>query len=87
MIESENQSLFLKACRREPTPCTPIWLMRQAGRYMKEYRALRKKYSFLEMCKNPRLAAEVTLQPVSQLQGRCSHHLCGHSASPGTYGH
>lgn len=68
MIESENQSLFLKACRREPTPCTPIWLMRQAGRYMKEYRALRKKYSFLEMCKNPRLAAEVTLQPVSQIK-------------------
>jgi uroporphyrinogen decarboxylase len=68
MIESENQSLFLKACRREPTSCTPIWLMRQAGRYMKEYRALRKKYSFLEMCKNPQLAAEVTLQPVQQLR-------------------
>jgi len=67
MIKSENQSLFLKACRREPTSYTPIWLMRQAGRYMKEYRALRKKYSFLEMCKNPRLAAEVTLQPVGQL--------------------
>ncbi|RPJ12075.1 MAG: uroporphyrinogen decarboxylase [Deltaproteobacteria bacterium] len=59
---------FLMACRREPTDYTPIWLMRQAGRYMKEYRALRKKYSFLEMCKNPELAAEVTLQPVGKLK-------------------
>ena len=59
---------FLKACRREPTPYTPIWLMRQAGRYMKEYRSLRKKYSFLEMCKNPELAAEVTLQPIERFR-------------------
>jgi len=59
---------FLKACFRQPTPYTPIWLMRQAGRYMKEYRALRKKFSFLEMCKNPQLAAEVTLQPLRKLQ-------------------
>ena len=56
------------ACRRKATTYTPIWLMRQAGRYMKEYRALREKYSFLEMCKNPPLAAEVTLQPVRQFQ-------------------
>lgn len=68
MNKSENPSPFLKACRRQKTDYTPIWLMRQAGRYMKEYRALRKKYSFLEMCKNPRLAAEVTLQPVGQLK-------------------
>ena len=68
MIENENRSPFLKACRREPTSYTPIWLMRQAGRYMKGYRDLRKKYSFLEMCKNPRLAAEVTLQPIGQFQ-------------------
>jgi len=59
---------FLRACRREPAPYTPIWLMRQAGRYMKEYRALRKKYSFLEMCKNPELAAKVTLQPVEKFK-------------------
>ena len=57
---------FLKACRRETTAHTPIWLMRQAGRYLKEYRALRKKYSFLEMCKNSELAAQVTLQPIEK---------------------
>jgi uroporphyrinogen decarboxylase len=59
---------FLKACRREPTEYTPVWLMRQAGRYMKEYRALRKRYSFLEMCKNPELAAKVTLQPIEKFK-------------------
>jgi uroporphyrinogen decarboxylase len=68
MKEMDSPFPFLMACQRKPTTYTPIWLMRQAGRYMKEYRALRKKYSFLEMCKNPRLAAEVTLQPVGQLQ-------------------
>jgi uroporphyrinogen decarboxylase len=68
MKEVEEQYPFLKACRRERTPYTPIWLMRQAGRYMKEYRALRKKYSFLEMCKNPELAAKVTLQPIEKFK-------------------
>lgn len=68
MMKPTDPYPFLMACRRKATPYTPIWLMRQAGRYMKEYRALRKKYSFLEMCKNPPLAAEVTLQPVQQLQ-------------------
>ncbi len=68
MKEIETRFPFLMACQRKPTTYTPIWLMRQAGRYMEEYRALRKKYSFLEMCKNPRLAAEVTLQPIRQLQ-------------------
>ena len=57
---------FLAACRREKTPYTPVWLMRQAGRYQKEYREIRKKYSFLEMCKNPEIAAQVTLLPVKQ---------------------
>ncbi|HEU4368174.1 MAG TPA: uroporphyrinogen decarboxylase family protein, partial [Methylomirabilota bacterium] len=55
---------FLDACLRRPTPFTPIWLMRQAGRYMPEYRAVRARLGFLELCKNPEAAAEVTLQPV-----------------------
>ena len=57
---------FLKACRREPVDCTPVWFMRQAGRYMAEYRALRAKHSILELCKTPELAAQVTLQPVDR---------------------
>jgi uroporphyrinogen decarboxylase len=59
-----ENSRFLRACRREPTDATPIWLMRQAGRYMAEYRALREKYSILELIKTPELACEVTLQPI-----------------------
>src|SRR3978361_1775960 len=60
-------SAFLQACRGEPTSYTPIWLMRQAGRYQPEYRAIREKVSFVELCKQPDLATEVTLLPVSQL--------------------
>jgi len=56
---------FLKACRLEKTDCTPVWFMRQAGRYMKAYRDIREKYGLIEMFKNPGLAAEITLQPVN----------------------
>ena len=57
----------MRACRREPVPYTPIWLMRQAGRYMPEYRAVRNKTTFLELCKNPSLAAEVTVTAAERL--------------------
>src|SRR4051794_39582148 len=52
---------FLKAARREPVDTTPVWIMRQAGRYMPEYMAVRRRVTFIELCKRPELAAEVTL--------------------------
>jgi uroporphyrinogen decarboxylase len=58
---------FLRACRREPTDCTPVWFMRQAGRYQREYRALRARHSMLELCRTPELCAQVTLLPVEQM--------------------
>jgi uroporphyrinogen decarboxylase len=60
-------SRFLDACRRRPTDVRPVWFMRQAGRYMKQYREIRAKNSILEICKRPDLAATVTLQPVEIL--------------------
>jgi uroporphyrinogen decarboxylase len=60
-------SRFMKACRRELADATPVWLMRQAGRYLKDYRELRARVPFLELCKNPALAAEVTVSAVQKL--------------------
>jgi len=58
---------FLRACRREPADQTPVWFMRQAGRYQPEYRAIRERYSLLEICRTPELCAQLTLLPVAQL--------------------
>jgi uroporphyrinogen decarboxylase len=65
--EALHNSVFMRACRRETVPYTPIWLMRQAGRYMPEYRDVRARLSFLELCKTPSLAAEVTVTAAERL--------------------
>ncbi len=61
-----DDALFLRAARGEDTPRAPVWIMRQAGRYLPEYRALKERYSFWEMVRTPELAVEVTLQPVTR---------------------
>jgi uroporphyrinogen decarboxylase len=67
MTKSLQESCFMKACFRQATDVTPVWLMRQAGRYMAEYRAVREKVSFLELCKNSALCAEVMVTAVEKL--------------------
>ena len=64
---SAPDSIFVKACRREKVERTPIWLMRQAGRYMPEYRAVRKQHSLLDICRKPEIAAEVTITAAERL--------------------
>ena len=66
MNDKWKDSNFLRACRREPVSYTPIWLMRQAGRYQKSYRDLRARVSFLELCKTPELATQVTVDAIDQ---------------------
>ncbi len=67
MRVASMNSRFLEACRRRPTDVRPVWFMRQAGRYMKQYRDIRAKHGILELCKRPDLAAQITLQPVEIL--------------------
>src|SRR5438067_9517809 len=67
MSMSAPNSDFVKACKAQPVATTPVWFMRQAGRYMPEYRAVRKQHSLLEICKKPALAAEVTVTAAEAL--------------------
>src|SRR6267378_7943834 len=65
---SAPNSLFVRAAKAQSTERTPVWFMRQAGRYMPEYRAVRKKYSLLEICKKPEIAAQVTVEAAEILE-------------------
>src|SRR6266480_1787744 len=64
---SAPESRFVRACKAQPVDRTPVWFMRQAGRYMPQYRAIRKQYSLIEICKQPKLAAEVTITAAEDL--------------------
>src|SRR6266404_8096286 len=64
---SAPESRFVRACKSQPVDRTPVWFMRQAGRYMPEYRAVRKQHSLIEICKKPELAAEVTITAAEAL--------------------
>jgi uroporphyrinogen decarboxylase len=65
--DRRSRSLMMRACRREPVERTPVWLMRQAGRYLPEYRSVRERVGFMELCKSPRLSAEVMIATVERL--------------------
>jgi uroporphyrinogen decarboxylase len=66
-IDNNSGSRFLRACLRQPVDRTPVWFLRQAGRYMPEYQAVRKYHTLVEICKQPELAAEVTITAAEKL--------------------
>lgn len=68
-----KNDLLLRALKGEEVERVPVWMMRQAGRYLPEYRELRSKYGFFERCRIPELACEITLQPIRRLGGRCCY--------------
>src|SRR5256714_15428355 len=67
MASINRKDLFLRACRGDALPRVPVWMMRQAGRYLPEYREIRAKHAFLDVCKTPQLAVEVSIQPLRRL--------------------
>src|SRR5205814_10209046 len=67
MASINRKDLFLRACRGDALPRVPVWMMRQAGRYLPEYREIRAKHAFLDVLKTPQLAVEVSLQPFRRL--------------------
>ena len=81
---SAPESLFVKACRALPVERTPVWFMRQAGRYMAEYRAVRKQYSLIEICKKPEVAADVTITAAEALGDRLRLHYPALHVSTGS---
>ena len=76
-----QNDLFLKALRGETVERPPVWMMRQAGRFLPDYRALREKYTFFERCETPELVSEITTMPIHQVGTGCCHFVFGHPGS------
>src|SRR4051794_10707850 len=82
MTSPAHDSAFLRACRREPVPHTPVWFMRQAGRALPEYRALREGVAMLDSCARPDMVTEITLQPVRRFGGGAAVFFRGNVVPP-----
>lgn len=81
-----ENSLFIRACKKQATERTPVWIMRQAGRYLPEYRAIREKYDFLTTCKTPELASEITIQPIDIIKTDAAILFCDILVIPEAFG-